>query len=425
MTDPDDPPSLTGSEWSRSGVPVALRGPSVGDRDRAGDDAGDAGGRASPDVDGIPLAGTPLLRDGGQRPASVPAPDGSGAVDDTPDGAAADTGDDTPDGTAGTAPAATTTADASHDDLREAVSGLRVLQLTSSRRSFFEKQVEGLEALGIECETVSVPTRDGRERGRGPREYLAFALRTLGRGLEEFDLVHANYGMLGPLALAQPTRPVVLTLWGSDLQGPGWLSRTSRLSARFADRTVVPWPSMAADLDTDHDLVPFGVDTDLFRPIPRDAARDHVGWAPDERVVLFPYAPDRPVKNHPLAERVVERVPDATLRTVSGVDYEEMPYYMAASDALLVTSDRESGPMVVREAAACNLPVVSRDVGFAADALDGVANCAIAEGEAGLAAALERVLDADGRSDGRETADELGIDETARHLARVYRSVLD
>jgi glycosyltransferase involved in cell wall biosynthesis len=304
------------------------------------------------------------------------------------------------------------------------VAGLRVLQVTSGRRSFFDQQVAGLEALGIDCEVVTVPTKDGRELGRGPREYLSFALQTVGRGLEEFDLVHANYGLSGPFALAQPTRPVVLTLWGSDLMRGGWLSRTSRLAARFSDATIVPSTPMSAALSTPHEVIPFGVDTGQFRPAPREEARERVGWDPDERVVLFPYATDRPVKNYPLAERVVERVPNATLRTISGVAYEEMPDYMNASDALLVTSERESGPMVVREAAACNVPVVSTDVGFVADALGGVSPSAVADGEAALAAALERVLDGPGRSNGREAVNALSVEETARRIARVYRSVV-
>jgi hypothetical protein len=397
MTDPDAPPSLTGEPWS-SADDGRTRGRGTDGHIRT-DGAGASGTVERDDVNGAGAG------DHDDADASAPASDGAVPF------------------TASTVDAI----DGDADALREAVSGLRVLQLTSSRRSFFETQVEGLEALGVDCEVVSVPTRGGRERGRGPREYLAFALRTIGRGLEEFDLVHASYGMLGPLALAQPTRPVVLTLWGSDLMGRGWLSHTSRLSARFADATVVPWPVMSRELSTDHEVVPFGVDTELFRPIPPAEAREHVDWDvdPDERVVLFPYATDRPIKDYPLAERVVERVPDATLRTVSGVDYAEMPYYMNASDALLVTSERESGPMVVREAAACNLPVVSRDVGAAADVLDGVENCAIADSGSALAAALERVLDADGRSNGREAVTELGVDATARHLARVYLSTLD
>lgn len=329
--------------------------------------------------------------------------------------------------------------------------GPRVLQLTSSRRSFFDQQVDALEAVGLPCETVSVPPRDGRERGRGAREYLSFYLRSLGRGLEAFDVVHVNYGLLGPLGLAQPTRPVVLTLWGSDLMGAEWLRSVSRLSARFSDAVVVPTERMGRALDCPHEVIPFGVDTDLFRPIPREKARERVGWIdggregdsdggrdgdseehPDstlngtdgERVVLFPYPPDREVKNYALAERVVERVPDATLRTVSGVPHERMPDYLNASDAVLITSERESGPMVLKEAAACNVPVVSLDVGFAADVLGGISNSAVADGEEELAGRLTELLDGAARSNGRETIDGLDPAEMGDRLAGVYRSVL-
>lgn len=323
--------------------------------------------------------------------------------------------------------------DGAHDDVEatqpvneESGTGLRVLQLTSSRRSFFEQQVAALEDRGIDCETVAVPARDGRERGRGPREYLAFYLQTLGRGLEEFDLVHVHYGMLGPLALAQPTRPVILTLWGSDLMGPTWLAGMSRLSARLSDAVVVPSPSLAEHLDRPHEVLPFGVDTDLFRPIPQQTARDRLGWQTDtdERVVLFPYAPDRPVKNYPLAERVVDRIPNARLRTISGVPHERMPLYMNASDALLVTSDRESGPMVIREAVACNVPVVSRDVGFAADVVGEVSGSYIADSESDLTEALQAALEAGG-SDGREIFRDLDPAGTARRLEGIYRRALD
>lgn len=295
---------------------------------------------------------------------------------------------------------------------------LRVLQLVTTERPFFETQVEALEARGVDCEVVAVPSDRG---GRGPREYVSFALQTLGKGLEDFDLVHANYGLTAPSAFAQPTRPVVLTLWGSDVMGPGWLRRLSLTAARRADAVVAPSDALARELDgIEHDVVPFGVDTDLFRPIDRAEARERVGWD-DGPNVLFPYDPGRPVKNHPLAERVA-REAGATLRTVSGVAYEEMPYYVNAADALLVTSDREAGPMVVREAAACNVPVVSRDVGFARDTLADVSGSAVADDHGGLVAALEDALDAE-RSDGRSAVETLSIDDMGRELVRVYRSV--
>jgi glycosyltransferase involved in cell wall biosynthesis len=208
--------------------------------------------------------------------------------------------------------------------------------------------------------------------------------------------------------------------------GEGWLPRVTRTAARRADAVIAPWPALSRELDgeVDHTVVPWGLDTDLFRPIDRAEARERVGWPADERIVLFPYDPDRPVKDYPLAERTVSRLStDAELRVVTGVPYEEMPYYLNASDALLVTSERESGPMVVREAAACNVPVVSTDVGAAADVLGDVENAHVAGDEEALVAALEAVLDDGGRADGRSTLDDLGVDRMGERLLSVYDEI--
>lgn len=300
---------------------------------------------------------------------------------------------------------------------------MRVLQLATSERAFFRQQVRALEECGVECVVVTVP-KEGEDRGL--REYLSFTLRTLGYGLDDFDLVHANYGLTAPFAFAQPTRPVALTVWGSDLMGSGWLPRLTHAAARRADAVIAPWPALSAELDgrCDHEVIPWGLDTELFRPIDRTEARERVGWPDDERIVLFPYDPDRPVKDYPLAERTVSRMSvDAELRVVNGVPYEEMPYYVNAADALLVTSERESGPMVVREATACNVPVVSTDVGAAADVLGDVENAHVAADEAGLAAALEAVLVDGGRADGRSAVDDLGVDRMGERLLAVYDEI--
>ncbi|SEP22431.1 Glycosyltransferase involved in cell wall bisynthesis [Halogranum amylolyticum] len=297
---------------------------------------------------------------------------------------------------------------------------LRVLQLTTSERSFFRKQVEVLEERGVECVTVVVP-RAGE--GRGPREYLAFYLQTLGRSLEEFDLVHANYGLTAPMALAQPVRPIVLSLWGSDVLGPSWLATLSELCGERFDAVVSPSKPLSEELSVPHHRIPYGVDTDLFRPIDRTEARERVGWPVGEKIALFPYDTERPVKDYARAERVADEA-GVDLRTVSGVDYEEMPYYFNAADALLVTSEYESGPMVVREAAACNVPVVSTSVGFAPDVLDDVTNSVVADDDAALAAGLADVVAGDARSDGREMVDGLSLEEMGDRLLDVYRSVV-
>jgi glycosyltransferase involved in cell wall biosynthesis len=94
---------------------------------------------------------------------------------------------------------------------------------------------------------------------------------------------------------------------------------------------------------------------------------------------------------------------------------------MNASDAVLVTSTREAGPMVVKEAAACNVPVVATDVGFVRETLAGVEHAHVCESEAELVDGLEAVLDGRVRSDGRTAVDLLGTGEMSERLADVYR----
>lgn len=302
---------------------------------------------------------------------------------------------------------------------------MRALHLYTSTRSFFEDQLRALESRGVACTAVGVPGEYDPTSPRSVGDYLRYLPRVLGHGLDEYDVVHANYGLTVPFALAQPRRPVVFTPWGTDLMSDrGWLTRLSRFGARAADGVVLPSRTLASAVPGDHPVVPFGVDLDRFRPVPRAEARERVGWGPDERVVLFPYDPSRPEKDYPRARRVVEAAGvEADLRVLTGVSHDRVPLYMNASDAVLVTSTREAGPMVVREAAACNVPVVATDVGFVRETLSGVANAHVCEDEAALVDGLERVLDGDARSDGRSAVDGLGVDEMGERLAEVYRRV--
>ena len=302
---------------------------------------------------------------------------------------------------------------------------MRVLYLVNDRPSFFDQQVEALSALGVEPTVLSVPGSRRDHGKRSPTDYLRFYPSVLRGALGEIDLVHAHYGLLGPFGLAQP-RPIVLSLWGSELVGGiDRLRRISEFSARFASATVVPTREMQERLPTPAELIPFGIDTDLFRPIPTREARERLGWDPEARIVLFPYDTERAVKNYPLARRAVDRLGlDVELRTVSGRPYEEMPLVMNASDVLLVTSRYESGPMVVKEAAACNVPVVSTDVGFAREVLDGVSHSYVCADEDEIVARLAEVFVSGERSDGREVYDPASLEETGEALFSLYERVL-
>ncbi|RQG95386.1 glycosyltransferase [Natrarchaeobius chitinivorans] len=305
---------------------------------------------------------------------------------------------------------------------------MRVLQIVTTRRPFFDQQVSALEDRGVDCTVVGVPGRDRGDSVRTPLDYARFYPKILSEvRSDRYDLVHANYGLVAPFALAQPVRPTVLTLWGTDLMAEWeWLRSISRFGARRVSEAVVPSSVMSRQLEIDHELIPFGVDTERFRPIPRTVARERIGWETDRPVVLFPYDPSRAVKDFPRARRIVDRLDaDVELRPIDGVDYEEMPYYLNASDALLVTSTRESGPMVVKEAAACNLPIVSTDVGFVSETVSGLRNCFVSDDDGELTLALTVILEDGRRSNGRERIDGMGLETMGDRLVALYERLIE
>jgi len=304
---------------------------------------------------------------------------------------------------------------------------MRVLHLTTGRRSFFEQQVAALRDRGVDCTVLVVPGDYAADDPRSVADYLKYYPQVVREGLGDYDLVHANNGLTVPFALGGANSPVVATFWGSDLMGDHeWLGRLHRLGASLADRVVLPSRTLAEYVDCPYTHMPFPVDTELFRPMDRATARERVGWDPDERVVLFPYDPERPEKHYDRAVGVLDAADvDAELRTVTGKAHAEMPAYLNASDAVLVTSRRESGPMVVREAAACDVPVVSTDVGFVAETLADVDHSVVCQSDADLSRGLERVLEADRPSATGDSVPALGPDQFGRRLEQVYQSVVD
>jgi teichuronic acid biosynthesis glycosyltransferase TuaC len=112
---------------------------------------------------------------------------------------------------------------------------------------------------------------------------------------------------------------------------------------------------------------------------------------------------------------------------LSGIPPAQVPVYMNASDVLLMTSHWEGSPNAVKEAMACNLPVVSVGVGDVPDLLGGVQACEVHPRDAVLLGdALVRVIAAGKPSTGRARLQEkrLDLQSVACRVADIYEHVL-
>lgn len=262
---------------------------------------------------------------------------------------------------------------------------------------------------------------------RGVTGYLKaiFLLRRL-LHRRSFDVVHAHYGLCGMVASLACARPLVVSLMGSDVLGSLWLRwMVGFFAAWIWPEVVVKSVEMAnAPGLSNAKVIPNGVDISLFREIPREQARKKSG-VQKGKVVLWPAAPDREVKDYELAVRVMEKLKrqDCHLLAVEKVPFCDMPFYFNSADVVLVTSRHEGSPNVVKEALACNVPVVSTQVGDAEHWLGGIDGCCLCDPDpVSLAKGLEKAFRSNGRCQGRSRVEEVSADKITKKLITLYRN---
>jgi glycosyltransferase involved in cell wall biosynthesis len=238
--------------------------------------------------------------------------------------------------------------------------------------SFVKDQVDALRRLGVEADVLRF---DGR---RDWRAYAAAARELRGAAASgQFDLVHAHYGLTGAVALSQRRLPVVTTFHGSDSGQIAWQRVISWVVARRTSPIFVSAEN-ARRLGLPHaPVIPAGVDTLLFHPRDRAAARMELGWGVHGTYVLLPGARANPVKRADLFDRTLAELPGVRGVSLEGYGREDVARVMNAVDAVLVTSDAEGSPVAVKEALACLTPVVSVPVGDLPALLADLPGCTI------------------------------------------------
>ncbi|HWH94044.1 MAG TPA: glycosyltransferase [Baekduia sp.] len=278
----------------------------------------------------------------------------------------------------------------------------------------------------------------------GPQVYaraMAVAPRVARR--RPYDIVHVHYGHTGAACLGVTRRPLVLSFCGADVIG---MQREYGITVKSrVEADVFRWLGLAASatitksaemeralprmLRARNHILSNGVDLEAFAPRPRSAARAALGWEQQGKVMLFLGNPDDPRKNVDLARRaaalVAERVPGARLHEAWAIAPTDVPTYLSAADCLVFPSRGEGSPNAVKEAMACELPIVATPVGDVPERLAGVEHCWVRDPTPeAFADALVLALAADRAPAARRAVESLGLQRVARQLMGIYDQAL-
>lgn len=252
-------------------------------------------------------------------------------------------------------------------------------------------------------------------------------------------------GMSAWIVTLFSTAPVVLCLLGSDLMGSydaqgrktlfgKILVFCSRLACRKAVGIVVMSEKMKSLVNESQQdkvmVLPEGVDLKKFYEKDKAASRTALGWELDKPVVIF-FNNGSYVKNAKLAyaafQLVKAKMPKAELIEVRGVAHSDLINYYNAADLLLFTSFHEGSNNSLKEAMACNCPIVTTDAGDARERLAGVyPSYCVPRFDAGpLAEKMMVILQQPQRSNGRQKMAEVSLENLAIKMSVYLQQLLN
>ncbi|HKW15054.1 MAG TPA: glycosyltransferase family 4 protein [Candidatus Krumholzibacteria bacterium] len=307
--------------------------------------------------------------------------------------------------------------------------------------SFVRDEADALREAGVDVDVYFVNGRANKLNYFGmPAGFFERIRRT------PYDVVHVHHSFCGLVATMQKKIPVVWTFHEGEISGDtadalreqpikhiAYSKKMKRYVAQKVDAVVVVAEHLREPLGRADALwLPAGINWKRFAPMDSGEAKRQLGLSLEKRYVLFPAAPARVEKRYDLArsgfERFLESTPaahDLELIALDNVPHERVPLYMNASEVVLMTSAFEASPVTVREALACNVPVICTDVGDARVVMKGIAGCHIVAAEPkAIATALRDTLNGPRRVESRERMHAYALDTVAQKLIALYGEVI-
>lgn len=219
----------------------------------------------------------------------------------------------------------------------------------------------------------------------------------------DFDIIHIHFGGIYALIiwsfLIGLSVKKLITFHGTDIHAKAaktaktWKEKVkiklnqkaSFLSIRLFDKcgfvaqdleSYVP-QSLKNKMDKHSFIQPLGVDYNVFKIEDKTRAQRYLKIA-SGKYVLFSDVSATPIKRKDIAEAIVSELGHGyKLLVMCGVKPDEVPHYINASDFVILTSDEEGSPNIIREALSLDKPFFSVNVGDASTQLAELNNSGI------------------------------------------------
>ena len=343
---------------------------------------------------------------------------------------------------------------------------MRILEVSRYKNNFADHQLpfvtEQGEAIakclrespvyGVKCKVYSEPSAVEYFLVRG--NYVK-AVKALKKKIREFkpDIVHAHYGLSAITAELQSEVPVVTTFHNGETHS-WWVNLLCSLFSLRAKHVIYVAQhirDMVYLKAKNYSIIPCGVSLEDCILMDKAEARKKLGWSDDKKYIMFGGAFDNLRKNYPLLKQAVDilnhtlytvhHTPDIICIEMKGLSRAECVLRMNACDVFALPTKNEGSPQALKEAMACNCPIVATDVADIKFLLGDMPGHYVLPNKKGngaywvgdeysaeeMAELLRQALTFEGRTKGRERVVELGYTNelVAKQIIAIYNQVLD
>jgi teichuronic acid biosynthesis glycosyltransferase TuaC len=256
----------------------------------------------------------------------------------------------------------------------------------------------------------------------------------------QYDIIHAHYGFCGIIALLSfLNKPIIVSFMGDDLLGTPDLkgryilkslvyAKINKFFSPFYKSIIVKSKELGTRLpNIPFHIIPNGVDFSKFYPYDKQKARAILGLKENATIIIFGSSANIVRKNYKLAKEALDIMNNKNilLLTLENILSEEVFLYFNAADVLLLVSYHEGSPNVVKEAMACNCPIVSTDVGDVKEVFNNIEGCFICNfTPEDVAFKITQAIQFGKRTNGRNAIAHLEIGLISDRIIALYKSIL-